>query len=294
MSEVLRKTNRKFLEEITAAIISVATLKGGAAKTTSAVSLSSILAEQGKKVLFIDIDPQANGTSNLGVDEFNELDNQEGEELELKENFVSAIQLYENPNCNAKDIIVKTPIEELPTLDIIPGSLLLTATELKLNSKTGREFILRNFFKRNAAVFNQYDYIIFDTNPYMSIVNQNAYVISDAIILTTNCSMNSLRGLKLFKVLWKEIREVFDLPDNIKGILITKFNKVPKLQRDFIDYIKNNDRYKDLLFKTIIPIHAKMEDAETASQPINLYDKNGKSNAAYTEFTKELLNRLNN
>lgn len=259
--------------------ISVSSCKGGSAKTMTIVSTAGILAEKGYKVLIIDIDPQANATNNLGIDE-------------MKDNILTVKEIYENPKCDARTVILKNPIEKLPSLDLIPSTVMLTATELKINSQAGREFILRSFFKHNSATLNEYDFIFFDTNPYMLTINQNAYVISDSIILTTSCGMNNLKGVELFQGLWENISDKLDVENKVNGILVTKYDQRIRLHKEFVDYLKDREDFKDLLFKTIIPSNSKLEETEVEAKPINVYDKSSKGYAAYSNFVEEFIQRI--
>jgi chromosome partitioning protein len=269
-------------------IISVGSCKGGSAKTMTVISTASILAERGYRVLIIDIDPQANATNNLGV----EIDVKINEDGETKKEIKTIKEVYENPKCDVRSVIYKTPIKSIPNLDIIPSTVMLTATQLKINSQSGREFILRNFFRRNENVFNEYDFIFFDTNPYMLTINQNAYVISDSIFLTTACGMNNLKGVELFQALWQDISEKLDVEDKIKGILVTKYDQRIKLHKEFIEYVKNKEEFKGLLFDTIIPNNARLEETEVEFKPINIYDKSSKGYVSYNNFVEEFLKRV--
>jgi chromosome partitioning protein len=260
-------------------IITFATLKGGTGKTISCFSIAGILAEQKSKVLIVDIDPQANITSNIGVDEFNE-------------NFLSIKEVFENQNFNLPSLIIKSPISELANLDIIPSSILLTSTEMKIIGLAGREFILKNYFKKNMDFLKEYDYILFDTNPSMSIINQNAFVISNAIILINDTGMNSIRGIELFMALWEDIATRLEMENNIKGIIINKFDQRTKLSREFLEYCKDNDEIKNLLFDSVIPSNIKLSESEIENKPINIYSKDSKGYKAYKKLVSEIRKRI--
>ena len=147
-------------------VIAFGTLKGGTGKTTVAFNVGGILAEE-HKVLFIDVDPQANLSDNAGVD----TTDQTG--ATIRDVF------GDWKETKADDVITKSPIWQLPNMDIIASHIRLTATEHQLVSAPGRERILQKWMERNKDVLSQYDYIILDTNPSMGIVNQNAFMTAD-------------------------------------------------------------------------------------------------------------------
>lgn len=259
--------------------ITFATLKGGTGKTTSAFTTAGILAEKGHKVLLVDADPQANLTSNLGIDE-------------TVDGFKSIVDLLENDKSDVSEIMVRSYIRELPTLDIIPSCIGLTSTEMRIISLAGREFLLKNHIKRQSSVFNDYDFIIFDTNPSMSIINQNVFVISDAIILTSEIGKNSFKGAQLFIALWEEILERMDMPNNIKGFLVTQFDNRNKLSKDYYEFCQEDEEIKKIIFKNKIPVNVKIPEAEVENKPVNIYSKESASSEAYKNFVDELLKRL--
>lgn len=259
--------------------ITFGTLKGGTGKTTSAFSAAGILAERGYKVLLVDADPQANLTSNLGIDE-------------TVDGYTSLLDLFENEKFDARKAIIKGYVKELPTLDIIPSTIALTSTEMRIISLAGREFLLKNHLKKQADVFDEYDFIIFDTNPSMSIINQNVFVLSDGIILTSEIGKNSLKGAELFIALWEEICERMDKPNNILGFLINKYDSRTKLSKEYMEYCSEYDVVKDLLFKTYIPDNVKVPEAEIENKPVNIAFKDATSSEAYKAFVNELLGRI--
>lgn len=265
-------------------VITYATLKGGTGKTMTTFSTAGILAERKNKVLIFDADPQANITSNLGIDE-------------TQEGFIGIQEIFENPKFDVNKLIIRSPIEELPTLDIIPSSVFLTATETKIISLAGREFLLRNYIRKNADIFEKYDYIMFDTNPNMGIVNQNVFLVSDAIILITIPGKNGLKGAELFEALWGDIIDRLGMKNNIKGLLINMLDQRLKLQKEFIEYCLDEEDIDEedirkILFKAIIPKNAKLAETEIEVRPINMYDKLSSGYTAYNKFVDELLERL--
>lgn len=260
-------------------IITFGTLKGGTGKTITTFSTASILAERGSKVLIIDVDPQANITSNVGIDE-------------TVEGFIGVQEIFEDPKFDVNKAIIKSPVKELPTLDIIPSSVFLTSTEMRIVSLAGREFLLKNYIKKNSEIFEQYDYIIIDTNPSMSIVNQNAFVISDGIVLLNDIGMNSLKGAELFIALWGDIQDRLDMKNNIIGFIVNKYDTRTKLSKEFLEHCIQNEELSNILFETVIPLNVKLAESELENKPINIYDKTSKGYEAYNALVDEIIKRL--
>lgn len=258
-------------------IISFATLKGGVGKSAALFHVAGLLAQEGKKALAIDADPQGNSTNNFGVDR-------------TGENFISLKEILEE-EVPPEKVMIKNPILELKTLDIIPSSIFLTGTEMRLVSQAGRENILYNYIEDNISFFDQYDYILIDTNPSMSIINQNAFVVSDDIILVSDISMNSLEGAELFMALWGDIRRRLRIEDNVSGFLINMLDKRIRLSQDFLEYCRDHDELGKILFKTYIPSNVKLKEAELEAKPINIYDRSSNGFIAYTKLVNEMKER---
>lgn len=260
-------------------VITFGTLKGGTGKSTSVFSTAGILAERGYRVLIIDVDPQANITSNLGIDE-------------TLDGYVGVKELFEDEKLDVNRAIIKAPIKELPTLDIIGSTIALTSTEMRIISFAGREFLLKKYIKRNREVFDKYDYILVDTNPSMSIINQNSFVVSNGIVLVSDIGVNSLRGLEVFIALWEDILDRLDMENNIKGILVNKYNDRSTMSQEFIEYCKEDEDIKKLMFNTCIPSSIRLPECELERLPINLIDKRSISYIAFNAFVDELISRL--
>jgi len=260
-------------------IITFATLKGGTGKTTSVFSLGGILGERGFNVLLVDMDPQANLTSNMGMDE-------------TAIGYMGIKNLIEDNRIFPEEVIVKAPIKELSKVDVIGSTVALTATEMVMIKKPNREFILSRYLERNKLFFERYDYILIDTNPSMSILNQNAFVVSDGIIVVGDFGVNALKGIELFLAIWGEIVEKLELPLNIEGILLNKHEK-NELCREYIEYCCEDEEIKRLLFNTYISKSSSIPEAELERRPINISSKNSKLYLEFDDFANELLERLN-
>lgn len=261
-------------------IITMATLKGGAGKTMNAFNISGILAEE-NKVLIIDVDPQCNLSSNCGID------------ISDREAY-SIRDVFENPASSQpkpEQITVKNPIEELPNLDIIPSSIFLFRTEKNLYAKGDRERILQKYINKNQKYFDQYDYIIVDTNPSMSFTNTNAFLIADEIILSCDVSSNSITGAELFCELWDETREELGKDDNIAAMIISNYDGRSNLAKDLTEYTQATAFSKDIVLSTTVSTTVKLKETEANHKPINILNPKHNACEQYRAVVKELKER---
>lgn len=237
-------------------ITTVAAMKGGAGKTMIVDNLAGCLAEE-SRVLLIDADPQANASSGLGIDIANQ-------------DRLTIADILGNAKTDPEAVIIKSPIEELPNLDLIPSTIWLTKTELQLVSRGGRERLLANYIEDNFNVFEQYDYILIDTNPSMGIVNQNAFYVADSIILITDVSMNGIQGIEMFQYLWDELRRDLRKEDNIRAVLINNLDSRIGLAREIIEYCETEEHLSNLFVKPAIPSRVAFKETEVEAKPINV------------------------
>ena len=269
-------------------IITFATLKGGAGKTMNLFNLAGVIAGRGGNVLLIDVDPQCNLSANCGIDVA------DMGFITTKDIFAK-YQASEQPK--AKDIIIKHPIERLPTLDIIPSSILLFDVEESITVLEGKTRILKNFISRNKADLQKYDYIFIDTNPSMSVFNINAFFAADAIIICTDVSSNSISGAELFCGLWdakrEQINETAEVrkEDNIEALLIGNYSKRSNLSKELLEYVQTAHFSKDIVLDTIIPATVQLKDTEVSHAPINILHKGDKAHRAYEDLTDELVRK---
>ncbi len=257
--------------------IAIGTLKGGTGKTTITFNLGGALAEK-YKVLFIDIDPQCNLSNNSGID------------IAAPDTY-SSRDIFENNKIAPETLVVHRPIDALENLDIIPGDIMLTATELSISSRAARERILKNYIDDHMDFFGRYDYILIDTNPSMGIVNQNAFLAADSVILVTDVDKNALTGLQLFTYLWGEIRSDLRKEDNVKALIINKADVRINLTSNIIDFCKDDEELAPILVPQTI--RAKVAFAKAALQclPITQYDPTGEEAAEIRAVVAYLLEK---
>lgn len=232
-------------------IIAFGTMKGGTGKTTLAFNLAGLLAEK-HKVLLWDIDPQCNLSQSAGMD------------INTRDAYTTK-DVFDNP---------ETPPEKIAVclennLWIMPGSIDLTVTEATLPSKAGRELILRYYIEDNIEFFHQFDYVLLDTNPSMSNVNQNGFVAADSIVLVSDVSLHSIRGAELFMYLWEDIRRSLRLSETIRALVLNNYDSRIKLAGQLMDYCAEQEDLQNLIVKTVIPSRVAMKNTAIEQKPIN-------------------------
>ena len=259
-------------------VISFGTLKGGTGKTTVAFNIGGILAEE-SKVLFIDMDPQSNLSDNVGID----TTVQDGATIR---------DVFNDPtHTKAEDVITKAPMWSFPNLDIIASHIRLTATELQLVATAGREKILQKWIARNMDVLGEYDYIILDTNPSMGIVNQNAFMASDKIILVSDVSKKAIQGAQLFMYLWGEICENMEVEDHTSALIINRCDMRLNATKNIIEYYKDDEDFGQIVMDTTIPARVDVMKTETEYLPINSVAPESDSCEAFRAVINELRER---
>ena len=258
--------------------IAFGTLKGGTGKTTVAFNIGGILAEE-HKVLFIDVDPQSNLSDNAGID----TTDQSGPTIR---------DVFEHPTqVKAETVITKAPIWQLPNLDIIAGHIRLTATEFQMVAMAGRERVLQKWIDRNRDVLEQYDYIIIDTNPSMGVVNQNAFMAADEIILVSDVSKKAIQGAQLFSYLWGEVCENMDIKDKTSALVLNNCDKRIGLTRNIMEYYQEDEDFGRMVLENMIPSRVDVKNTEVKYLPINFTSPDSDSCEAFRAVISELRER---
>src|SRR5947199_6648304 len=244
-------------------VIAFANQKGGVAKTTTTLNLGVALAERGKRVLAVDLDPQSNLTMSQGIDP---------EELEL----------------SMFDVLVhKTPIEEIilsREIDLAVSSIDLAGAELAMSSMIGRERALQ---KALLPVRSVYDYILIDTPPSLGLLTINAFVAATGVIVPVQCEYLSLRRLVQLENTLSMIRENLNPSVEIQGILATMFDKRLLHSREAVEILKEN--FGDLVLNTRIRKTVRYAEAPVKGQSVLKYDPSGDAANMYRDLAKEVL-----
>ena len=249
--------------------ISFANRKGGVGKTTSAVNIAASLGVLGYKILLVDLDPQGNATSGVGISK-----------KALKAT-INDVMLGE---ISAEDA---TRVTEYTNLSIIPANIALAGAEYNLYQDGGSERIMKEAL---APIKDKYDYIIIDCPPSLSMLTVNSMVASDGIVIPMQCEFYALEGLSQLTVTINKIKSNFNNALNITGILITMYNNRLLLSLQVINEL--NKHYADKLFETKISRGVKVSEAPGFGMPVYYHDKKSKGAVEYLSVAKELASRI--
>ena len=247
-------------------IIAVANQKGGVGKTTTATNLSACLAEKGKKVLAVDLDPQGNMTSGLGVDK-NEV-----------ENTVYELILDE---CTIKESIQE---EILENLSLLPSNVELAGAEIELIGVENKEFILRESINQ---VKSDYEFIIIDCPPSLNTLTVNAMTTADTILVPIQCEFFALEGLSQLIHTINLVRERLNPALDIEGVVFTMYDARTNLSLQVVENVKEN--LNQTIYKSIIPRNVRLAEAPSHGQPITMYDSKSAGAEAYRELANEVI-----
>ena len=249
-------------------IIAIANQKGGVGKTTTAINLSACLAEAGQKVLLIDIDPQGNATSGIGVDKNN------------VDKTVYDVILRE---CSIEDAIIHNVYDNL---DELPSNVNLAGAEIDLIDVDRREYVLKDEISK---VRKKYDYIIMDCPPSLSMLTVNAMTAADTVLVPIQCEYYALEGLSQLMYTINLAKKKLNKKLEMEGVVFTMFDARTNLSLQVVENVKDN--LKQNVYKTIIPRNIRLAEAPSYGQPINLYDTKSTGAESYRLLAQEVMDR---
>lgn len=247
-------------------VIAIANQKGGVGKTTTAVNLAACLAKAGKKVLLIDVDPQGNSTSGLGIDK------------RRCEKTVYDCLINEEKMGN---VSIRTEYENL---SVCPSNLDLSGAEIELISVMGRENRLKESLASARDIF---DYILIDAPPSLGLITINTLTAADSVIIPVQCEFYALEGVSQLIETIKRIKKALNPSLYIQGIVMTMYDARTNLAMQVVDEVKRF--FPGKVYKTIIPRNVRISEASGFGKPVIYYDESSKGAEAYTELALELV-----
>lgn len=248
-------------------IIAFANQKGGVGKTTSAVSVAACLGVKGKKVLLVDIDPQGNASSGLGVNK-----------RQVK---LSTYDLLVSDEASTEEVVLKTAFQNV---DVLPANIQLAGAEIELVEIENRTHRLKQAL---LEIKDRYNYIIIDCPPSLGLITLNALTASNTILIPIQCEYYALEGLSQLIATLRQVKRLYNPDIEIEGILLTMYDGRLNLTMQVVDEVKKH--FPNKVFKTVIPRNVKLSEAPSYGQPVYYYDRYSRGSISYSELANEII-----
>ena len=248
-------------------IVSLVNQKGGVGKTTTAINLAASVAACERSVLLIDLDPQANATSGVG----------------LPKNDEKSIYAVLTDGLNIRETVRAT---ELPNFHVVPSSVDLVAAELELSDALGREFYLKRALQEIAS---EYDYVLIDSPPSLGLLTINGLVAANSILVPMQCEYFAIEGAAQLLNTVERVRDMLNPDLEIEGIALTMYDDRMNLSRQVAEEVKRH--FGEKVYGTVIPRNVRLGEAPSFGKPIILYDIKSRGCEAYINLAKEFIQR---
>ncbi|MCH9666647.1 MAG: ParA family protein [Actinomycetia bacterium] len=253
-----------------ATVVAMCNQKGGVGKTTSTINLGASLAEYGRRVLLVDLDPQGALSAGLGVPHY-ELDN-------------TVHNLLVEPRVSIDQVLLSTRV---PGLDLVPSNIDLSAAEIQLVNEVGRE---QSLARALYPVLDRYDYVLIDCQPSLGLLTVNGLACADGVIIPTECEYFSLRGLALLTDTVEKVHDRLNPKLSISGILVTRYDTRTVNAREVMARIV--ERFGDLVFDTVISRTVRFPETSVAGEPITTWAPKSAGAASYRALAREVIDRF--
>jgi chromosome partitioning protein len=253
-----------------AKIVAMCNQKGGVGKTTSTINLGAALAEYGRRVLLVDLDPQGALSAGLGVPHY-ELDH-------------TVYNLLVEPRVSIDDVLIHTRVA---TMDLVPSNIDLSAAEIQLVSEVGRE---QSLARALHSIADRYDYVLIDCQPSLGLLTVNGLACSDGVVIPTECEYFALRGLALLTDTVDKVRSRLNPKLEISGILVTRYDPRTVNSREVMARVL--ERFGDLVFDTVVTRTVRFPETSVAGEPITTWAPKSGGAQAYRALAREVIDRF--